>query len=189
MSQQQPGGEFRGRIQNATWSWGQVADDHRRLPLFGIFLVVLGGVLLIEQIVPGAQALGSAIVVAVGVALLVAWAVNRQVWQLYAGAILTALALPSLLQDLNVINEGGGWGTLFLGVAFLAIAAIRAASGGGFGWQAVLGVVLAVVGGSQIGANVIPNFPSLDKVFWPVIILVLGVLLVARGLDRGRRSA
>jgi hypothetical protein len=185
---QQPDGQFRGRMNQSPWSYNGVLDDRPRLPWFGVFLVLLGGLLLFEQLVPGANAAGSAFVVAVGVALLLAWAVNHQVWQLYAGAFLTALSLPSLLQNLNIIPEGQGWGTLFLGIALLLIALIRASSGAGAGWQFVLGAILAIVGGAQVADQVIPNFPSLDRLLWPAVILIVGLLLVLRGLSRSREA-
>jgi hypothetical protein len=183
---QQPDGQFRGRIDPNQWGWGRVVEDRPRLPWFGVFLVLLGGLLLVEQLVPGARAVGSALVVAVGVALLIAWVVNRQIWQLYAGAILTALTLPSLLQDLNLIAGGQGWGTLFLGIALLLIAGVRAASGGGAGWQIVVGGILAVLGGVQVAERVIPNFPSTERLLWPAVILIVGVMLLVRGLGRSR---
>jgi len=183
---QQPDGQFRGRVDPNTWGWGRAVEDRPRLPLFGVFLVLLGGLLLVEQLVPGARALGSALVVAVGVALLISWAVNRRIWELYAGAILTALSLPSLLQDLNIITEGQGWGTLFLGVALVVIAIVRALSGGGAGWQLVIGGILAVLGGAQVAERNIPNFPSMERLVWPAVILLIGLMLLLRGVSRGR---
>jgi hypothetical protein len=175
-------GQFRGRVDTHAWGWSRVVDDRPRIPWFGVFLVLFGGLLLVEQVVPGAQAAGSALVVAVGVALLVAWTANRRIWELYAGAILTAISLPSLLQDLSVISTGQGWGTLFLGIAFLGIAVVRAFSGGGVGWQALLGVLLTLVGGNQVAEREIANFPEVGRLLWPAIILVVGILLVGRGL-------
>jgi hypothetical protein len=186
---QPPEGQFRGRIETQhPWSWGQVAEDRPHVPWFGVFLLLFGGLLLIEQLVPDARGAGSAVVVAVGIGLVVAWVVNRNIWELYAGAVLTAVSLPSLLQDLNVISTGQGWGTLFLGIAFLGIAVIRAASGGGIGWQLLLGGLLAIVGGNQVAEREIANFPSLGQFVWPAIILIVGILLVARGLTSGRRN-
>src|SRR5690349_5856869 len=103
---QQADGEFRGPIPGTggsgsaggrppTWnSMGRPggpwdlsgAMGRPRLPWFGVFLVLFGGLLILEQLVPGTRAVGSGLVVAAGVALLIAWAVNRHVWQLYAGA-------------------------------------------------------------------------------------------------------
>jgi hypothetical protein len=122
----QPGGEFRGRIERtggpgtpADWGWDHIDDDRPRLPLIGVFLVLLGAVLLLGQAFPGVRFAGSGLVVAVGVALIVAWAAGRVgVIGLYAGMILTALSLPNLLRDLGVIAGGNGWGTLFLGLGF-----------------------------------------------------------------------
>jgi hypothetical protein len=190
---QQPEGQFRGRIPGTgapdhprgAWTWSDVVD-RPRLPWFGVFLILFGALLLLEQLVPEARIVGSGLVVAAGVALLIAWAVTRRVWQLYAGAILTAVSLPALLQDLNVIHEGEGYGTFFLGIAFLAIALFRWGARSGVGWQAIVGAVLAVVGGAQVAQREIPNFPSLERLAWPALILVVGLLLVVRSLGDRR---
>jgi hypothetical protein len=183
---QPPEGQYRGPFGPNAWGWGRVVDERPRLPWFGVFLVLFGGLLLFEQLVPGARAAGSALVVAVGVALLISWVVNRQIWELYGGAVLTALSLPSLLQDLNVIDSGQGWGTLFLGIAFLLIGLIRAVSNGGAGWQLIVGAILAFVGGAQVAEREIPNFPSTERLVWPAIILVIGLVLVLRSMGAGR---
>ena len=198
----QPSHRFRGRVQSKgwhadpgdpatpgeTWGWRGTVVDRPRLPWFGLFLVLLGVLLLIEQVIPAAHALGSGLVVAVGVALLVASFVNRRRWQLYAGAVLTAVSLPALLQDLGVIHRVPGWGTLFLGGAFLVVALIRVTRRGGLGWQLILGVFLAVVGGLEVAQREIPGFPSLGNIFWPVLILAVGVRIVFQAVRRRTRS-
>jgi len=197
MSEQSEGG-FRGRIPGSgdpagnpstggpggPWGWGRVADDRPRLPLFGVVLVLFGGLLLIEQVLPDARIVGSGLVVAVGLGLLAAWLVGRRVWQLYAGAILTAISLPALLSDVGLIREGQGWGTLFLGIAFLAIGLVRAGTRGGFGWQMAFGVVLTVIGGAQVAEREIPSFPALGRLLWPALILLVGLVLVMRSASR-----
>lgn len=197
---QEPDGQFRGRvpgtggpgaptgggIPGGPWGWAGVVDDRRRLPWFGVFLVLFGGLLIVEQLFPGARAIGSGLVVAVGVAFLITYAVNRRILQLYAGAILTAVSLPSLLADLNVIRGGSGWGTFFLGIAFLLIALIRAGTKGGLGWQAILGGILALVGGAEVAEREITNFPSLERLLWPALILVVGIWIVARSVGARR---
>ena len=84
-----------------TWEWGP--DQARRpgLPWIGIFLLVFGALLLLQQLFPGAEALGSVLVLAIGIAFLVKWAIDRGTGSLYAGAIITALAAP------GVINAAG----------------------------------------------------------------------------------
>jgi hypothetical protein len=159
------------------WGWG---DGERRsgLPWIGIFLVVFGGLILLERSVPQFRFAGSAFVVAIGIVLLVRWAIERRMGFLYAGAIITAVALPGLLQGLGVpANEG--LGTLCLGIAFLFIALVRWQSGGGVGWQAWLGAILTVLGGARVA------MPQIGDLFLPALLIALGALLVFRGLDRG----
>jgi len=160
-------------IRAYSWEWGP--DDTRRpgLPWIGIFLLVFGGLLLVQQVFPQFQALGSVVVLAIGLAFLVKWAIDRGVGSLYAGAIITALAVPGLLNSAGI--EANGLTTFSLGIAFLFIAAVRAASGGGFGWQLWFGGLLALLGGVNI-ANA-----SLGGLILPIALVTLGALLVVRG--------
>jgi hypothetical protein len=159
------------------WEWTE-GDRRPGLPWIGIFLLVFGGLLLLQALYPELQAAGSLFFVAVGVVFLISWLVRRGTGSLYTGAIITALALPPALSSMGVIS-GPGWGTLSLGVAFLFIAAVRAAGGGGWGWQAWVGGILAIVGGTQI------TFPAFGELFWPLVILGLGIVIIVASL-RGR---
>src|SRR5918995_5720578 len=109
------------------WEWGP--DQARRpgLPWIGVFLLVFGGLLLAREVFPEARSLGSLVVLAVGIAFLVKWAVDRGTGSLYAGAIITALAVPGVLTGAGVDLDG--LGTFCFGIAFLFIAAVRAATG------------------------------------------------------------
>ena len=172
-------GESGADMRVYTWEWGP--DQARRpgLPWIGIFLLVFGALLLIQQLYPGAEALGSVLVLAIGVAFLIKWAVDRGTGSLYAGAIITALAAP------GVINAAGfdvdGLGTFCFGVAFLFIAAVRAASGGGWGWQAIFGGLLVLLG----GANMLT--PDVGGLLLPLALVALGAVLVFGGSRRGMR--
>jgi hypothetical protein len=170
-----------GNVRVYTWEWG-TDDQHRPgLPWIGIFLLVFGGLLLLQQLFPQFQAVGSVIVLAIGLAFLVKWAVDRGAASLYAGSIITALALPGLLNAAGI--EANGLTTFFLGVAFLFIAAVRLATGGGAGWQLWFGGLLAVIGGAQIA-----NAP-LGGYILPVILVALGLLLIVRGAGGSRSSS
>ncbi len=160
------------------WRWGP--DEERRpgLPWIGIFLVVFGGILLVEQALPAYRELGNAALLAAGLASLVAWVLRRGTIALYAGAFLTALALPGTIEGLQGRDLGPGWGTFSFGLAFLLIAAIRAWRGGGIGWQAYYGGILVLIGGSQIAK------PELAAVAWPLLLVVVGALLLLRGSGR-----
>src|SRR5215208_6965939 len=78
--------------------WGPDEDRRPGLPWVGIFLVVFGLLLLVEQALPAYRRLGDVAVLAAGLASLVAWAVRRSTLALYAGAFLTALALPGPIE-------------------------------------------------------------------------------------------
>jgi hypothetical protein len=166
-----------GEVQWYGWGWG--AEDRRPgLPWIGIFLVVFGGLLLLDRALPQFRVAGYALVVAIGIVFLVRWAIERRMAFLYAGAIVTALALPGALQGLGVpANEG--LGTLCLGIAFLFIALVRWRSSGGVGWQAWLGAILTVLGATRIA------MPQIGDLFLPALLIALGAVLVLRGLDRG----
>lgn len=172
-------GDAGSRVHVHSWEWGP--DQARRpgLPWIGIFLLVFGGLLLIQQLYPEARSLGSVLVLAVGIAFLIKWAIDRGTGSLYAGAIITALAAP------GVINAAGfevdGLGTFCFGVAFLFIAAVRAASGGGWGWQAVFGGLLALLG----GVNMLR--PEVGGLLVPIALLALGAMLIFGGGRRGLR--
>jgi hypothetical protein len=171
-----------GRVRAYGWEWNDLGGPRgrTRLPWFGIFLVVFGGLLLLRQVYPSLETAGSLLFLAAGIAFLVSWLINRSAGSLYLGAIITALAAPDLLAAAKVV-EGPGVGTFCLGIAFLFIAAVRAATGGGIGWQAGLGVILAAIGGTAIAV------PGVTDLLWPVLLVVLGGLLLLRALrERGQ---
>ncbi|HEX2755802.1 MAG TPA: hypothetical protein VHM48_10080 [Candidatus Limnocylindrales bacterium] len=155
------------------WRWGPDEDRRPGLPWIGIFLVVFGLLLLVERMLPG-QRLGDVAVLAAGLASLAAWILRRGTIALYAGAFLTALALPGTIQALGQ-PLGPGWGTLFFGLAFLLVAAVRASQGGGVGWQALYGGILVLIGGSEVVK------PDVADVAWPLILVAVGLLLLVRG--------
>lgn len=155
------------------WRWGP--DEARRpgLPWIGIFLLVFGGLLLVQELFPEARALGSLVFAAIGLAFLVKWAIDRGTGSLYAGAIITALAAPGLIEEATNATYDG-LGTLCLGLAFLFIAAIRAWSGGGVGWQAWFGGLLAIIGIAEMVTL------GIGDLVVPIVLVLLGVALVVR---------
>jgi hypothetical protein len=163
-----------GTIRAWGWRWGP--DEARRpgLPWIGIFLVVFGALLLVERALPDYRRLGDVAVLAAGLASLVAWLMRRNSLALYAGAFLTALALPGTIEALGV-ELGPGWGMFFFGLAFLAIALVRATQRGGVGWQALYGGILVVIALTEI---VEPNFAGIAL---PLVLVAIGVLLLVRG--------
>lgn len=167
------------RIEVMDWRWGPDADRRPGPPWIGLFLVVLGGLLLVEANIPEYRTLGNVVVLAAGLASLAAWLVRRGTGALYAGAFLTAAALPGTVAGLGT-EVGEGWGTVSYGAAFLLVALVRAWRGGGWGWQGLFGVVLVAVGGSRVAA------PEAASLILPALLVVLGLWLLVRGGPRGR---
>jgi hypothetical protein len=179
-----PRGDPDARVFSWDWGTGRWGSDQERrpgLPWIGIFLLVFGGLLIVQQLYPESQALGSLLVLAVGLAFLIRWAVTRGTGSLYAGAIITALAIPPALTNDGLSREG--LGTLSLGVAFLFIALVRLTGGGGLGWQAWFGGLLTLIG----AVNLLQ--PQVGGLIVPVALVVVGVILVGGGLlGPGRRG-
>jgi hypothetical protein len=175
MNQRRPGD---GRV--VEWRWG--ADERRRpgLPWIGIFLVVFGALLLLERFVPQFRTAGSAFLLAVGIVFLGRWVIERGSGSLYAGALITGLALPGVLEGSGIVR-GPGLGTLCLGLAFLFIALVRYVTKGGVGWQGFLGAVLFVIGAVSVAV------PGLGGLVIPAVLVALGVMLVMGGSLPGRR--
>jgi hypothetical protein len=163
-----------GPVRAYGWSWGPDEDRRPRLPWVGIFLVIFGALLLLDRALPQYANAGSLLVLAAGLAFLVVWALRRGTFALYAGAFLTAAAVPGLIAMFGY-TTGPGAGTVAYGVAFLFIAAVRAARGGGFGWQVLVGLLLLALGVPELA------LPDLADLVVPALLVVLGAVLLVRG--------
>lgn len=160
-------------VRTYAWEWSDTAGQRRGLPWIGIFLVVFGALLLVRQFLPAYATAGSLITIAIGIAFLIKWAIDRTTFALYAGVIVTALGLPNLLEASGVAG-GPGLGTLCLGIGFLILAVFRSTNGGGVGWQAYLGLILTAVGGSQLAV------PASSGLVLPALLVVAGAYLLVR---------
>lgn len=163
-----------GRVRVYGWGWGPDEDRRPRLPWIGIFLVIFGALLLLDRALPEYKSAGNLVVLAAGITFLVVWVLRRGTFALYAGAFLTAAAVPGLIAGLGY-DFGPGVSSVAYGVAFLFVAAVRASRGGGFGWQALIGVLLVALGASEL---VLPDLASLVV---PALVIGLGVALLVRG--------
>jgi hypothetical protein len=161
-----------GPVWGYGWDWGRDEDRRPQIPWIGVFLLVLGGLLLLERY-PEFRNLGNVVVLAAGIAFLIVWAIRRSTFALYAGALLTAAAVPGLLQGLGYA-AGPGTQSVAYGLAFLFIALIRGLRGSGWGWQLVLGIVLVALGSSEMA------LPSLADIALPLLLVVLGIALLTR---------
>ena len=171
-----PGDPVQGEaVRVYEWQWGRDEDRRPGLPWVGVFLVVVVGLLLAQQMLPDYQNLGNVVLLGAGLASLVVWILRRGTIPLYFGAFLTAAAMPGVIEGLTATDLGPGWGTLFFGIALLFVAAVRAASRGGFGWQAIAGAALVLLASTEIAV------PSVCNLVFPALLLALGVVLLIRG--------
>jgi hypothetical protein len=168
-----------GPVRAYGWQWGREEDRRPKLPWIGVFLVVFGGLLLIDQATPEYFTVSNLVVLAAGLAFLILWLLRRGTFALYAGAFLTASAIPGVLASLNY-PPPSGVGTVAYGVAFLFIAFVRATRGGGIGWQAVIGIILVALGTSELA------LPGLTAYIIPILLLVVGVMLLTSDRSRFR---
>ncbi len=165
------------------WAWGSEEERRPRIPWIGLFIFIAGVLLLIRQLAADYFVASNLVVLAAGLAFLIVWLVQRGTFPLYAGAFLTASTIPSLVESAGY-PLGPGFGTLCYGGALLFIALVRATRGGGVGWQAVIGVLLVALGGSQIA------LPEAAELVLPILLVVFGVLLLSRerpNIQFGRR--
>jgi hypothetical protein len=160
------------------WDWNG-PEAGRGVPWLGIILVALGLLFLANELLPAVRIAASLVFLAIGVGLLLLWGARRRSAALYAGTLITALAIPGLLGDLGIVR-GGGWTTLALGLGFLFIALIRYAETRTWGWQVWLGAILVLIGGASTTI-------ALTRIGWPVLLVVVGVLILARGVTGGAR--
>ena len=156
------------------WQWGRDKDRRPGLPWIGVFLVIFGGLLIVQYSLPEFRNLGNVGVLAAGLAFLLVWAIRRGTAALYLGAFLTAAAIPGALRGLGY-DLGTGWGTLFFGIALLFIALVRASRNGGLGWQAIAGGALVLLASSEIAV------PDVSSLVVPALLVVLGLILLVRG--------
>ncbi len=128
---------------------------------------------------PALETAGSLLFLAVGVAFLVSWLVNRGMGSLYLGSIIVALAAPDLLIAAGAPDQSGRRHP----VPGRRVPVHRPGprvSGGGVGWQAGLGAILALIG---LTSYAVPGFGDL---FWPLILLGLGAFVLVRATTTRR---
>jgi hypothetical protein len=168
-----------GPVRAYGWEWGREDDRRPRLPWIGVFLVVFGGLLLADRFLAPYFVPLNLLVLAAGLAFLILWLLRRGTFSLYAGAFLTASAIPGLIEGFTGADAPQGMSTLAFGLAFLFVAFVRGTRGGGVGWQAAIGVILVALGGAQLA------LPDMANVILPILLVAVGLVLLTR--DRSRR--
>jgi hypothetical protein len=165
-----------------SWGFETGRDSGRRaVPLLGIFLIVVGLLLVAGQLFKELQFGASAFFLALGIIFIAAGLRDRNDVALVAGLFISAIALAGLLSDARVIS-GDGWGTLFLGVGFLAVGAIRASTHRGWRWATAVGFLFVFWGGGQVASGYYKV--DVDRLIGPLVLVFLGAWI----LTHSRRS-
>jgi len=143
---------------------------------------VLGVGLLIEIVFP-ALSFGALIIFAAGIAFGAAWLVGHVVGATMPALVLTAWGLASIGVDIGLLT-GSGWGSLFIGIAFLLGWALARRQGTRREYALWIGLVLGVLGLADT-ADTLP-FDVGVAVVIPLVMIALGIFLVwqSRILER-----
>src|SRR5512133_168122 len=172
----------------------QAMDERRRSSaVAGLILILLGGLFLIGQLFPGLWNWVGAyswplIVVAAGVLLLVLGLVFRAPGLVVPACIVGGVGC--LLYWQNATNNWESWAYAwalipgFVGVGTVLLGLLnrdRRTAGGGL-WLILISLVLFAVFGSFLGGF---NFLG---AYWPVLVILLGVLALVRALFRSERE-
>jgi hypothetical protein len=161
---------------------GRPIDDRpgrSRFSLFGIFLIVFGLLLAAGELTRQADVVSSAFFFAVGVVLVAAGARERSDLLLYAGVLVTGLALAGLITAPSVnIVHGEGWGSLFVGIGVAAVAGLRWLSSRKGMLAFALGLLLAFWGGSEV-LQTYSSFPA-NGLIGPIVLVLIGLYVVTR---------
>lgn len=167
------------------WSIGEAIGEIGTGRLVGIGLVILGVYLLASQFIPFLGVIGSILILAAGLVLLAVHFQGRSgAWALYAGAVLTAVGAARSIEGLIPFVPSRGLTSLALGIAFLAIGVLRHSQAGGYGWQAVVGVVFLGWGLIQFVLGLIPGSPGLLDLVVPILLLAAGAVILMRAYRR-----
>ena len=153
------------------WTW---TSGRRGYSWLGILLVLVGVALLIGQVFP-AVSFTSLLLLGLGIAFGAAWLIGG--WN---GATLPALALIAwggarLAVEVGWLS-GSGWTPLCVGLALIAAWALGSVQKVRRGWALWVGGALAVFG----IAGLSQALPGGWDVLWPLLLVGMGVLLIAR---------
>lgn len=156
----------------AAWTW---SGGNRRFSWLGVFLVLVGGWLLIQAVQPRIS-LTSLLLVALGVAFGAAWLVGGVRGAFVPAAVLLGLAASRLGGELGAL-VGDGYTALFLGAALVLAWIVGRAQQVRRDWALWLGAILLLIGFAQ-ASDRIPGLPDLGLLGPAVIILAGGALLL-----------
>jgi hypothetical protein len=165
---------FRERDEAPEWMAWTWAGRGRGFPWLGVLLVLIGIGLLIQQLYPEV-AVGTLVLLALGLAFLASWLVGGSWFAMIPGVLLVALAAARLLDDLGVYDGPGATG-LALAIGFLLIWLVAYARERRYTWSLWAAGIFGLIAIVQLSGR-IAGIPELTG-FWPLVIIGLGILLL-----------
>jgi hypothetical protein len=151
--------------------------ESRDAIVWGVLLVAIGGGAFALQFFPD---VGSVVVLAIGLALLVVFAFLRRYAALVPGAIMTGLGAGIFAADIGLFRgvDTGGVIVTGLGMGFITIWVVSSLTNveGHHPWPLVPGTILTTVGVALVLGGVFEELILL----WPLILVGLGVIILAR---------
>lgn len=156
----------------AAWSW---SGGGRRFSWLGVFLVLVGGWLLVQVVQPRIS-LTSLLLVTLGLAFGAAWLVGGVRGAFVPAAIVLALAASRLGTEVGAL-VGDGYAALFLGAALVLAWIVGRIQHVRRDWALWLGAILLLIGFAQVSDR-IPGLPDLGLLAPALIILAGGALLL-----------
>lgn len=162
------------------YSWSSSGGS---FPWFAVLLLALGVGLLIELLIPDLS-FGSLIILAAGLAFGAAWLYGKVLGATMPALVLTGWGLAGIGSDLGIL-VGDGWGTLFIGLAFLIGWGLSRYQDTRREWALWLGAILGIIGLADV-SDALPFDVSLTVII-PLAMIGLGLYLVFRGRLPQRR--
>lgn len=145
----------------------------------GVVLIIIGAGLLIAQFTPD---LGRYVVLVIGIGLLAIFAVNRTFGALVGGSIVTGVGVGVVFGATYTGELAGAAVLMSLGAGFLFIwlvSYLLRMKERHF-WPLVPGTILFAIGGALAMGGRATDLLS----YWPVILIVIGVLVIGVRLIR-----
>ena len=162
------------------WTGFSVERRGRDIPWLGILLVLVGVALTIQYFYPRV-AVGTLILLAIGLAFLAGWLFGRSWVSMVPGVLFMALGTAELVEDLALLGPAGqdvaGLASTALAVGFLIIWLTGRVSGRRSSWPLWGAAIFGLIGLAQLSGRLI-NLPILGFV-WPILIIIVGIVVIA----------